>query len=77
MAESKKTPRKMPSMLDEDRVFFESAYKNNPKAREAMDAAGVTPVTAPKKPAVKKSTAATAPKKPAAAKAPARKGGKK
>jgi len=38
MATTKKSPRKAMSMVDEDRAFFENAYKNNPKARAAMDA---------------------------------------
>lgn len=51
MAETKKSPRKAMSMVDEDRAFFEHAYKNDPKARAAMDAAGKAP--GGKKPAAK------------------------
>lgn len=43
MAANKKPTRKAPSMIDEDRAFFESAYKNDPKARAAMDAEGKAP----------------------------------
>lgn len=43
MAATKKPARKAVSMVDEDRAFFEHAYKNNPKARAAMDAAGIVP----------------------------------
>ena len=43
MAATKKSTRKTMSMVDEDRAFFESAYKNDPKARAAMDAAGIVP----------------------------------
>lgn len=32
-----KPKRKIMSMEEEDKAFFESAYKNNPKAREDMD----------------------------------------
>lgn len=56
MAANKKPTRKVPSMIDEDRAFFEHAYKNNPKARAAMDAAGIVPgdkKTAAKPPAKK------------------------
>lgn len=44
MAATKKTtPRKMVSMEDEDRAFFEHAYKNDPAAKAAMDAEGRAP----------------------------------
>ena len=55
--------KKAMSMADEDAAFFRNAYKNDPKARAAMDKEGIVP------PGVKK----TAEKKQAAAK----KGGKK
>ena len=45
MAEAKKASRKALSMVDEDRAFFEHAYKKDPKARAAMDAEGRAPVT--------------------------------
>lgn len=32
----------VPSMLEEDYYFFKSAYENDPAARAAMDAAGIT-----------------------------------
>lgn len=32
----------VPSMLEEDYFFFKSAYENDPVARAAMDAAGIT-----------------------------------
>lgn len=38
MATAKKSPRKVPSMADEDRAFFENAYKNNPTARREIEA---------------------------------------
>ena len=62
MAAPKKSTRKVPSMIDEDRAFFEHAYKNDPKARAAMDAEG-------RAPGAKKSAPA--------AKSPAKKTGKK
>lgn len=43
MATAKKSTRKVMSMIDEDCAFFESAYKNDPKARAAMDAEGKAP----------------------------------
>ena len=67
MAATKKTPRKLVSMEDEDRAFFEHAYKHDPVARAAMDAEGRAPI---KKSAVKAPAAK-------AAKAPAKKTGKK
>jgi hypothetical protein len=78
MEKAKKTTRNVPSMEDEDRLFFESAYKNNPKARAAMDAAGVK---IPKKQLTGKEKVAAqvaaekkaAGKKPAAKKAAAKK----
>lgn len=62
MAAAKKPTRKAVSMVDEDRAFFEHAYKNDPKARAAMDAEG-------RAPGAKKSAPA--------AKSPAKKTGKK
>jgi len=40
------------SIADEDAAFFRNAYKNDPKARAAMDKAGVKP-TEKKAPAKK------------------------
>jgi len=49
-----KNTRKTVSMADEDAAFFRSAYKNDPKARAAMDKAGVKPPAAQKKTTAKK-----------------------
>ena len=43
--------KKVLSMADEDAAFFRNAYKNDPKARAAMDKEGAVP------PGVKKTTA--------------------
>ena len=77
MAKNTKPTRNVPSMAEEDYLFFKSAYENDPKARAAMDAAGIT---FPKeKPTGKKKVAAQvaaekkeAAKKPAAQKAAAK-----
>lgn len=48
--------KKAMSMADEDEAFFRNAYKNDPKARAAMDKEGAAP-TGAKKTAVKKQAA--------------------
>ena len=72
MEKAKKTNRNVPSMADEDYLFFKSAYETDHKARAAMDAAGIK---FPKeKPTGKKKVAAqVAAEKKAAAKKPAAK----
>ena len=78
MEKAKKTTRNVPSMMDEDRAFFENAYKTDPKARAEMDAAGIK---FPKKKLTGKEKVAAqvaaekkaAGKKPAAKKAAAKK----
>ena len=47
------TKKKQVSMADEDAAFFRNAYKNDPKARAAMDKEGAVPPGV-KKPAAKK-----------------------
>ena len=51
-----KNTRKVMSMADADAAFFRSAYKNDPKARAAMDKEGIKPPAAPKKKAPAKKT---------------------
>lgn len=77
MAKNTKPARNVPSMMDEDRAFFEHAYKTDPKARAEMDAAGIK--FSKEKPTGKKKVAAqvAAEKKAATKKAAAAKTKKK
>ena len=48
--------KKQVSMVDEDAAFFRNAYKNDPKARAAMDKEGYKPTADKKKAPAKKTT---------------------
>ena len=48
--------KKQVSMADEDAAFFRNAYKNDPKARAALDKEGYKPTADKKKAPAKKTT---------------------
>ena len=74
MAKNTKNTRNVPSMAEEDYLFFKSAYENNPQARAEMDAAGIKfPKTGKEKAAAQVAAEKKAATKKAAGKMPAAK----